>query len=130
MIEEEKTYITDTNGQVDESLPESSSASQSGNLDFRDNIEQYQWDGAEDSDEEVAEFANLKQTWEKDANVKFSKKGLMRYINKMLATETAGQDNANSKLWEQKLKIPGITYYLKNGGSKVNKTQPFFRVEA
>jgi hypothetical protein len=40
MIEEEKTY-TDTNGQVDESLPESSSASQSGNLDFRDNIEQY-----------------------------------------------------------------------------------------
>jgi len=41
MIEEEKTYITDTNGQVDESLPESSSASQSGNLDFRDNIEQY-----------------------------------------------------------------------------------------
>lgn len=54
----------------------------------------------------------------------------MRYINKMLANETAGLNNANSKQWEQKLKIPGITYYLKNGGSKVNKTQPFFRVEA
>lgn len=101
-----------------------------GNMDFRDNIEQFEWDGPEDSDEEIAEIAELKQSWEIDSGVKFSKNGLMKFIKLMLAEESAGHDCANSKLWEQKLKIPGITYYLKNGGSKVNKTQPFFRVEA
>ena len=99
-------------------------------MDFLDNIEQYQWDGPEDSDEEIAEFAELKQSWEIEAGVKFSKNGLMKYIKQMLAEEKSGLDNANSKLWDQKLKIPGITYYLKTGGSKVSKTQPFFRVEA
>jgi len=36
-------------------------------------------------------------------------------------------DPANAKLWEQKLKQPGLTYYLKKGNSKVRPTQPYFR---
>lgn len=122
-MEEEKQQIstTDGTGEPDDV---------NGNMDFLDNIEQYEWDGPEDSDEEIAEFADLKQSWEIEAGVKFSKNGLMKYIKQMLAEEKSGLDNANSKLWDQKLKIPGITYYLKTGGSKVSKTQPFFRVEA
>ena len=64
--EEEKGMNTTAENDLDE-----------GNMDFRDNIEQYQWDGPEDSDEEIAEFATLKQPWEKDAGVKFSKNGIV-----------------------------------------------------
>jgi|TARA_B110000305_G_C19093296_1_gene471808 hypothetical protein len=56
-------------------------------MDFRDNIEQFEWDGPEDSDEEIAEIAELKQSWEIDSGVKFSKNGLMKFIKLMLAEE-------------------------------------------
>ena len=33
------------------------------------------------------------------------------------------------KNWEQKIKTPGITLFLKKGGSIINKDQPFARAE-
>ena len=33
------------------------------------------------------------------------------------------------KNWEQKVKSPGITLYLKRGGSQFNKDQPYARAE-
>jgi len=43
----------------------------------------------------------------------------------VLAKEHPDQD----KKWEEKLKIPGMTYFLKKGGSDQNSNQPYFRVE-
>ena len=38
------------------------------------------WFGPEDSDEEVEEMAKLKTEWEIESGVKFSKRGLMSFI--------------------------------------------------
>jgi hypothetical protein len=86
------------------------------------------WFGPEDSDEEVEEMAKYKTPWEIEQGVKFSKRGLIAYIEKMIAYESASsEDAANAKLWEEKLKQPGLTYYLKKGGTKESASQPYFR---
>ena len=60
------------------------------------------WFGPEDSDEEVEEMAKIKTPWEIENGVKFSKRGLIDYITKMIEHECAQntQDPANAKLWE------------------------------
>jgi len=87
------------------------------------------WAGPEDSDEEIEEIAKYRTPWEEEEGVKFSKRGLIEYIERMIKQESAKNkdDPANAKLWEQKLKQPGLTYYLKKGNSKVRPTQPYFR---
>ena len=99
--------------------------------EFGDALDQFQWDGPEDSDEELADMIPLKEQWEIDEGVKFSKRGLIEYITKKLDTESPHntEDPALAKKWERHLKIPGLSYYMKDGGSAVNKTQPFFRCE-
>ena len=39
-------------------------------------------------------------------------------------------DTKNAKLWEEHLKIKGLTMYMKKGGSQFSKDQPFVRNEA
>lgn len=99
--------------------------------EFGDALDQFQWDGPEDSDEEIADMVPLKEQWEIDEGVKFSKRGLIEYITKKLETESPNNkdDPATAKKWERHLKIPGLNYYLKDGGSEVSKTQPFFRCD-
>ena len=85
-----------------------------------DDMTELAWFGPEDSDEEIEEMAKHKTQWEIDQGVKFSKKGLIDYIEKMIAYESNQnkEDPANAKLWEQKLKQPGLTYCIKKGGTK------------
>ena len=91
--------------------------------EFGDNMEQMMWDGPEDSDEEIEGMAKLKMPWEIENGVKFSKKGLMEFITKFLDQESPHneKDPATAKLWEQKLRMTGLQYYLKKGGSNVDK---------
>ena len=51
--------------------------------------------------------------------------GIMSFIQSMLMKEQTKFD----KNWEQKVKSPGITLYLKRGGSQFNKDQPYARAE-
>jgi hypothetical protein len=85
-----------------------------------DDMTELAWFGPEDSDEEIEEMAKHKTQWEIDQGVKFSKKGLIGYIEKMIAYESNQnkEDPVNAKLWEQKLKQPGLTYCIKKGGTK------------
>ena len=75
-------------------------------------------------------MAKLKTEWEIKNGVKFSKRGIVDYIERFLATESINsEDPQTAKAWEEKLKTPGLTYYLKKGGSDINTSQPFFRSE-
>lgn len=47
------------------------------------------WYGPEDSDEEIEEMAKYKTPWEIEQGVKFSKRGLIDYIEKNIAFESA-----------------------------------------
>ena len=50
-----------------------------------DDMTDLAWFGPEDSDEEIEEMAKHKTPWEIEQNVKFSKNGLIEYIEKMIA---------------------------------------------
>ena len=88
-----------------------------------DDMTEFLWDGPEDSDEEIACLVPLKTDNEVAQGVKFSKRGLIEYITSFVENESMEKN----PLWERKLDSPGIKYFLKKGGSDVNKTQPFFR---
>ena len=98
---------------------------------IEDNMDAFLWDGPEDSDEEIEELAKYKTEWEKEAGIKFSKRGIMEAIHKAIAQESPNntEDPKTAKAWERKNQTPGLTYYLKKGGSQISKTQPFFRSE-
>ena len=66
-------------------------------------------------------MAKLKTDWEIEAGVKFSKRGLIEYIEKMHEFENINnkEDPKVGKAWERKLKNPGLTYFLKKGGTAV-----------
>ena len=44
----------------------------------------YKWDGPENSDDEIFEFVNDRTPWEISEGVKFSKNGLVEYIENKL----------------------------------------------
>lgn len=94
-------------------------------------MSKYIWDGPEDSDEEVHELLFTKSEYEKKKGIKFSKRGIIDYVEKVLAYENPlnKKDAKNSKLWEEKVKIPQMKMYLKKGGSELSKDQPFMRTE-
>jgi len=49
---------------------------------------EFLWEGPDDSDEEVESMAKLKTEWEVKNDVKFSKRGLIEYIEKFVAHES------------------------------------------
>lgn len=63
-------------------------------------------------------MAELKTNWEISQGIKFSKRGIIEEIERRLKLELPEIDNS----WKQELKIPSLTYYLKKGGSSLNKT--------
>ena len=61
----------------------------------------YQWDGPDDSDEEIKEMVEMKTQWEKDNGIKFSKKGIIKAINDMIKSESKlSPDSKIAKAWE------------------------------
>jgi len=72
----------------------------------------------------------MKVPWEKEKGVRYSKLGIVEFIEKTLKEEDPnGKDKKNAKLWEKKLEHSGLKYYMKKGGSNLNKNQPYFRTE-
>ena len=55
--------------------------------------------------------------------VKYSKNGLINFIENLVYRECRSnqEDQKNARLWEEKLKIPGLTMHIKKGGSHLNK---------
>ena len=47
----------------------------------------YLWDGPENSDEEIEEMAALKNQYEKEIGIVFSKNGLISYIDCLMKNE-------------------------------------------
>lgn len=61
-----------------------------------DNMDEYIWDGPEDSDEEIEYMTKFKNKWEHEKGVKFSKKGLAEFIDNFIRDEST----ASTKDWE------------------------------
>lgn len=63
------------------------------------------WDGPEDCDEEVKELLPFKNDFERKEGVKFSKNGIIKFIEDQIAQEsTFTNGNAkNAALWEESL---------------------------
>ena len=99
---------------------------------FGDDMTEFAWDYSEDPDEEIAEFVDLKTEFEAKRHVKFSLNGMTSLISEMLAEESP-TNKANpkiAKLWEQSVKQPNLQVYVKKGGSDLNQSQPYIRIEA
>lgn len=99
---------------------------------FGDDMTQFMWDGPEDSDEEIPEMAALKSSYEIAEGIVFSKNGIKKYVEAQIEKESKDnkKDPKTAKLWEEKLKLPGIQMYLKKGGSHISESQPFLRTES
>lgn len=97
-----------------------------------DDMTDWLWDGPQDSDEEIEELLPFKNEQEKELGVKYSKNGIKKFIEDMVAHENAKNTNdpENAKLWEIKLDTPNIQFFVKNGGSQFSKDQPFLRTES
>ena len=95
-------------------------------------MSEWQWQGPEDSDEEVEEMLEFKNVFEKQAGIKFSKNGLIEYIEEQLEYESPHNKKSTktAKLWEKSLVSQGINLYIKKGGSKFSADQPFIRTES
>ena len=52
-----------------------------------DNLDEFLWDGPEDSDEEIPEMAALKTDWEIEQGIKFSKRGIIEYLENLVENE-------------------------------------------
>ena len=79
------------------------------------------WEG--DPDEEIEVFKKITSPWEEEAGIKFSKNGIVEYIERTIKYESKQSEDAKTaRLWEQKLNHKNILmYYLKNGGTKLSK---------
>lgn len=62
-------------------------------------------------------MAALKTDYEKQIGLKFSKRGIIDFIETQIVQDSI----ENDKRWECKSKSPGLMYYIKKGGSNVNK---------
>ena len=61
----------------------------------------YQWDGPDDSDEEVEEMVGMKTQWEIDSSIKYSKRGIIDKINEMIKNESKlNPEPKMAKAWE------------------------------
>ena len=98
---------------------------------YGDDMTEFLWNGPEDSDEEIEEFKNYKTEWEKQNGPLFSKRGIIDYVEKTIAHESASnkKDKKTAKLWEERLALPNIRMWLKKGGSQFSD-QPYLRTES
>ena len=64
--------------------------------------------------------------------IKYSKNGIIDFVTSQIRKESKEDktDPKNAKLWEEKLKIPGLKMFLKKGGTKECPDQPYMRTEA
>ena len=64
--------------------------------------------------------------------MKFSKNGIIKYIEDMLAKESPKneEDAKTAALWENHMKEPTLELHLKKGGSQFNKDQPYIRMDS
>ena len=86
---------------------------------FGDDFTNLVFDGADDSDEEIEQYTNLKNPYEIKEGMKLSKRGIMQYVDELLQTESH-QNKAKpaiSKAWESKIKSAGLQVFIKKGGS-------------
>lgn len=100
--------------------------------EFGDDFTDLQWDGPLDSDEEVEELLPFKTDLERKQGIKFSKNGIIKFIEEQLSKDSPhnSEDPKNAALWENALTEPGVNLYIKKGGSKLNKDQPYVRIES
>ena len=82
-------------------------------------MENWMWDGPEDSDEEIQEMIPLKNEQEINLGIKFSKNGIIKFIESYLGNENCNSsDPQTAKAWHYKeANAPGMKLYLKEGGS-------------
>ena len=74
-------------------------------------------------------MAALKTDFEKQCGIKFSKNGIINYVENILQKESK-DDTQNGKLWEEKLQTPNIKLFIKKNGSEMNAKQPYLRIES
>lgn len=74
-------------------------------------------------------MAALKTDFEKQCGIKFSKNGIISYVENTLQKESK-DDPQNEKLWEEKLTTPEIKLFVKKNGSEMNAKQPYLRIES
>ena len=65
----------------------------------------------------------LKTDWEIEQGIKFSKRGIINYLENLVENDCQEKDKA----WDLKLKSPKILYYIKKGGSSLNQKAPYMR---
>lgn len=53
-----------------------------------DIMKRFDWDGPEDSDEEVAEMVEFKNQYEKELGIRFSKRGIVTFIEDLISRES------------------------------------------
>ena len=96
---------------------------------YGDNMMDFLWDGPEDSDEEIEDMALYKTKYEKEKGIKFSKRGIIEYIEKLIAEQNPdNKENPHcARQWEEKVKTNGLKMYLKRGGSDQSESQPWLR---
>jgi hypothetical protein len=65
-------------------------------------MQEFIWDGPEDSDEEVGEMEKYKNMQERQQGIKFSKRGLISFIENTLKQENPDnkEDMRTAKKWE------------------------------
>lgn len=99
--------------------------------EFGDDMTDLLWDGPEDSDEEVEELLPFKTAYEQKQGIKFSKNGIIKYIEEMLAKENPNNESEpkTAALWENHMKETAFKLHLKKGGSQFNKDQPYIRLD-
>ena len=100
--------------------------------EFGDDFTDLVWDGPEDSDEEIEELLPFKNDFERKQGVKFSKNGIIKYIEDMIAKESPknAEDEKTAALWENHMKEATLELHLKKGGSQFNKEQPYIRMDS
>ena len=89
---------------------------------------EFLWDGPDNSDDEIEEMLPYKNEHEIKLGVKFSKNGLIRYIEESIEKENPDAKSTtskNAKLWENRMSFMGIKLFLKKGGSNFSSSQPF-----
>lgn len=73
--------------------------------EFGDDFTDLVWDGPVDSDEEVEELLPFKTDLERKQGIKFSKNGIIKYIEENLNADSPHNtdDPKNAALWENAL---------------------------
>jgi len=80
----------------------------------------YQWDGPEDSDEEIESMKQYKLDHEKEQDIKFSKRGIIEYIESKAQSESIVCDSK----WVRNIDNPNMQCFVKS-----DELFPFVRCE-